>query len=301
MDLNQLRTFHLVAKLGSLAAAARALGVPTSTVSRQLNHLEDALGVSLLHRPRQARLTDAGEALFAKSGQPLEELLELASALPFGEPRGTLHISVPSHLALVPWFGSLLLEFRRKHPEVDLDVSFSAGRLDFLEDGLDVALRPREVVPDSTELIARALPPLPVGLFAAPDYVQRHAPADVDALRSLDFIAARHLAGEALTLRRGQDELRFTPEPAMVGDDLSFVLPVVLAGGGYAPIPEPYAQPLLLSGRLAPLMAGWHLEPIRPVIVWPRRRFVLPRVRAFVDFALDAFERQVGLESRSGQ
>lgn len=75
MDLNHLNTFATVVRLGSLSAAARAMGVPTSTVSRQLSRLERTLGVDLIHRgARRVSLTEAGAEVLARSQQPLREL-----------------------------------------------------------------------------------------------------------------------------------------------------------------------------------------------------------------------------------
>ena len=155
---------------------------------------------------------------------------------------------------------------------------------------LTLGFRPASLVGDSSGLVARALPSIEVRLYASPSYLARRGrPHRIDDLYQHDFVAVRHLAGHPLTLRQGSEEATVRLEPAMVGDDLSFVLPMVAAGGGFAPIPTPYLQ-----GRteaFEQLLPEWSLPALRPTIVWPRRRFTVPRVRAFVDHVVDRYAR----------
>ncbi|MEO0604329.1 MAG: LysR family transcriptional regulator [Myxococcota bacterium] len=293
MDLNHLRTFHLVARHGTLTAAARAMGVPTSTLSRQLSRLEADLGVDLLRRtPRGVELTEAGTELFERSTGPLADLDDLAAALPSGRAHGVLRVTVPSNLARLAWFADLLLDFRHTHPAVGLDVELSNRPL-VVEDGFDIAFRPSGLVPDSADLIARDLPTMEVRLYASPDYLARRGrPRRVHDLAAHDFVAARHLVGQPLVLRQGSRTRTVTPEPVMVGDDLSFVLPMVAAGAGFAPVPRPYVTDR--TADFEEILPRWALPPLRPAIVWPRRRFTVPRIRAFVDFAVRRFAAQRG-------
>lgn len=299
MDLNHLWTFHLVSREGSLAGAARARGVPTSTISRHLTRLESSLGTDLLHRgPRGITLTEAGTELLERSRDPLIDLHDVATALPQGRPRGTLRLTIPSNLANLPWFASLLLRFRQTFPDVGLDVDLSVRPVDLIAEGFDVAFRLASLVPDSPDLVLRPLPTIAVGLYAAPGYLTRRGrPERIEELEHHDFVAARHLAGQPLTLRRGSHTAQVAVEPAMVGDDLSFVLPMVAAGAGFAPIPRPYVSGR--EGAFVELFPEWSLPPLRPSLVWPRRRFMVPRIRAFVDFIVEGFEAQMTAESGS--
>ncbi|MEM9491875.1 MAG: LysR family transcriptional regulator, partial [Myxococcota bacterium] len=121
MDLNHLETFNHVARLGTLAAASRQLGVPKSTISRRLTRLEESVGVDLLHRgARRVTLTEAGAELHARSERALADLRELASGLATDSARGTLRLTAPSDLGTTPWFARLLARFRHSYPEVTL-------------------------------------------------------------------------------------------------------------------------------------------------------------------------------------
>ncbi|MEM9190334.1 MAG: LysR substrate-binding domain-containing protein [Myxococcota bacterium] len=286
MDLNHLRTFEQVAEAGSLAAAARSLGVPTSTVSRHLSRLEEELGGDLLHRgPRTATLTDLGEAVLARSRQPLRELSQIASELPELTPRGTIRIAAPSNLALSVSFASMLVSFRRAYPAVDVDLDFSKWLDDPVESGVDVAFRPFSTVSDAAHLVVRRLPSVSLRLYAATAYLaRRDRPKRIEDLRSHEMVAPRFRAGRPLVLQRGKRLVEVEPRVAFVGDDLSFVLAMVDAGAGYAVIPEAEARSRLEAGRLLPLLPGWKLAPLVPAMVWHKRRFMAPRLRVFIDF-----------------
>ncbi|MEM1348129.1 MAG: LysR family transcriptional regulator [Myxococcota bacterium] len=294
MDLNHLRTFHLVAKFGTLSAAARALEVPTSTVSRHLSRLEDALGVDLVHRgARGVSVTEAGEALLERSRGPLEDLLELTDALPSVAPHGTLRITAPTHVALSGWFIELLERFRRAHEEVDVDVSFSSWMLDPIEHGFDVAFRPLYTLVEGQDLMVRKLASIPVGLFAARAYIERFGlperPQDLE-LRH-EMVAPRFLVGQELVLQRARERARVCPRVVAVGDDLSFVLAMMRCGAGYAAVPLPEAR--RVGDELVRVLPEWELPPLEPSMVWPRRRFMAPRLRAFVDFVAEEFLEHV--------
>lgn len=286
MDLNHLRTFQLVVASGSLAAAARTLGVPTSTVSRHISRLEETLGADLLHRgPRRIAVTEAGESILTRSRQPLRELLDLASDRPGTTPSGTLRIAAPSNVVLAPAFASMLVEFRRQHPNVEMDVDCSAWLSDLVDDGFDVGFRPYGTLRDRPDLMVRRLAPIELRLYAAPGYLQRAGrPASVDDLRRHDMVVPRFLRGRPLSLHRGKRLVEVEPRVVFVGDDLSFVLAMVQAGAGFAVIPAPEAKHRVDAGALAPVLPGWRLAPLQPAVVWLRRRFVAPRVRAFVNF-----------------
>ncbi|MEL6348128.1 MAG: LysR family transcriptional regulator [Myxococcota bacterium] len=292
MDLNHLNTFATVVRLGSLSAAARAMGVPTSTVSRQLSRLERTLGVDLIHRgARRVSLTEAGAEVLARSQQPLRELQTLADGLSSGAPRGTLRISAPTNLAVTPWFASMLVRFRRIHPAVRLDIDCASWMHDPIEGGFDICFRPMKTIPDSPDLIARRLASADLRLYASAAYVARRGrPAHVHELAGYDMIAARMLHGQPMTLRFAETIVQVEPTVVAIGDDLSLVLSMVRAGAGYAVIPTPVVAEPLASGEIVDFLPGCSLPPLEPTMVWPRRRFEAPRVRAFIDFVIADLE-----------
>lgn len=175
---------------GSIAAAARRLALTPSAVSKQLTRLEDALGVRLLERStRRVRATAAGLALIEKA-RPLFEALDEAGQRirdEEGSVHGRVRVSASRALGrvlLLPLAATLL----REHKGLQLDLLLDGRRLDFLDDGIDVAIR-EGTLPDSS-LAATKLGEAPVGLYASPSYLARRgAPASLDDLREHDLLS----------------------------------------------------------------------------------------------------------------
>lgn len=167
-DLNDVLAFTRVADSGSFTAAARRLGWPKSTVSHRVARLEQALGARLLERStRSVRLTEVGARFHEHARRVLLELEQASATVAhFREkPRGRLRISASVVLgqALLP---HVLIEFARRHVEVQLFVDLSNRRVDLLEEGFDLAVRSGPL-PDST-LVSRKLGRTSSRLYAAP-------------------------------------------------------------------------------------------------------------------------------------
>ncbi len=113
MGLEEIGSFVEVAEQGSLAAAARVLGLPKSTVSRRIARLEQELGQELVRRGARAlRLTEAGEVLYQRSAPAVRELVDAARLFRDGgaAPNGDLRLTLPVELALSAAFARLLAQ-----------------------------------------------------------------------------------------------------------------------------------------------------------------------------------------------
>src|SRR3546814_769731 len=157
LDLNGSLIFAKVAELGSFIAAARALRMPTSTVSRKVQALEARLGVQLLHRTtRSLDLTEAGSVYHAhcrRIARDLEEAESAVGQLQLG-PRGHLRFTTPYDVGIT-WIAPLLGEFHARHPEIQVEMVLGNEPRDIIDEGFDVALR-IGLLPDSG-LVARRL------------------------------------------------------------------------------------------------------------------------------------------------
>jgi DNA-binding transcriptional LysR family regulator len=167
--------FVAVIENGGFSAAARALGVSKSAVSKRINQLESHLGMRLLHRTtRRLSLTEAGERYYEHAIQALSAAgkAEDAVAELQGEPQGKLKISSPmsfGRLHLAP----LIPKFMQRYPKLQIDLVMDDKNIDLVAAGIDVAIRAGDM-PDST-LIARKLAPLRQVLCASPTYILRYA------------------------------------------------------------------------------------------------------------------------------
>ena len=261
MQLLDLQTFVHVAERGTLTAAAGELGVPTSTVSRRVRRLEDDLGVQLLTRAsRSFVLSDDGQALHRRAGPLLRELGEVVADLADGasRPRGLLSVTLPIDLASSAWLAGLFASFSDRHADVRVRLLATNRAVDLADEGVDVALRMhRGQLPARDDLVARRLALVRLARYAASDT----SPTLAHALE-------------------GQS-------PRIEANDYGPLAALVLAGAGSAALPEFLAEPLVAEGRLCRI-GDVDAPPATLSAVWPRSRHLAPRVRAFIDHAVNA-------------
>ena len=147
-----------MARAGGFAEAGRRLRVPRSTLSRQIQRLEEELGVRLMERTtRRVRLTEVGESYFQRCAHALD-LIDAAGggAREAGaQPRGTLRVTAPIDIARDVLAG-MLPELRRRYPDIELELEVAQRQVDLVAEGFDLALRGGERLRDSS-LVARRL------------------------------------------------------------------------------------------------------------------------------------------------
>lgn len=287
LDLNDLRALVRVVAAGSMAAVARAEGVPVSTVSRRVARLEEALGVQLLVRAgRGLTLTEDGRALHARAEGAVRELEQAGEALraAAGEARGRLVISAPHDLTASPALARLLLAYRARCPAVQVEVRLESHLVDLAQEGVDVAFRGHVAgVPGQGELMSRALASFEVGAFASAEHLSRYGiPHEPEAL--LAHPLALHVAqrGRPLVLRRGDEERTLDlPEPVVQVNHFLLLRDLLLGGVGVGLLPLPEGE----QSGLHPVLPGWRAVAGRLSLVWLASRHLSPRVRLFVDLA----------------
>jgi DNA-binding transcriptional LysR family regulator len=189
--LDDLALFVGIAEAGSLAAAARAAGLPKSSVSRRLAALEVRLGTSLVRRStRRLALTDAGRALYERCAPLLTGLRAAQAELLDGsvEPHGRLRVTATGTFGR--WFiGPLLGAFLKRHPRVSAELVLLDRPVDLIGEGFDVAIRMGPLATSS--LLRRKLADIERVLCAAPAYLDRAGPLeDVDDLRRHEAVTS---------------------------------------------------------------------------------------------------------------
>jgi DNA-binding transcriptional LysR family regulator len=143
MDLNRVSAFVRVVHDGSFTAAARALGLPKSSISRSVAQLEQDLGIRLLHRTtRQLHLTDAGAAFYERVSRALGDIDEATTAASDtqAELSGVVRVTAPVDLGV--WsLASIIARFVRKHPKIRVELSLTGRVVDLVAEGFDFAVR----------------------------------------------------------------------------------------------------------------------------------------------------------------
>ena len=286
MDLNEAAVFVKVVEAGSFSAAARLLELPTSTVSTRVARLERRLGVTLLQRTtRRLHLTEAGELYYRHAATGLGHMLDAEAAVTesTGEPRGLLRVTAPAD------FGDTLLadivnQLRRNCPQVSIDMVLVSRYVDLVADGVDVAIR-TGALKDST-LIARQAGVARWVPFASPDYLASAPPLkSPQALRHHCCLQFTPLGKESWTLQGKAGSLTVPMAGQVLINDVRVIRSMALAGEGVALLPLHLCREDCDGGRLARVLPAWHARADPVHIVYPRQRFMAPKLRAFVELA----------------
>ena len=288
-DLNDMIYFAEVADHGSFAAAARAVGIPKSTLSRRVAGLEESLGVRLLQRTtRKLSLTQAGEIYFRHcvSLRAKAQAAEDAVALVQREPRGTIRMACPVTLAQVT-VGSVLPDFLARYPKVKIELLVTNRVVDLVQEGVDVALRIRPSLEDSGSLIIKQLGIVRTQLLVTPRLLMKKGPPrSPEDLMRLPSVAMSVADGRSALLLVGPNDQTFEllHQPRLAADDLITLKHAVVAGLGMGVLPEYLCRHELEGRQLVQALPGWAPPAGLLHAVFPSRRGLPPAVRRLLDF-----------------
>jgi DNA-binding transcriptional LysR family regulator len=288
--IDAMRVFISALDTGSLAGAGRRLGRSPAAVSRAIAFLEDHVGVQLLHRTtRSIRLSEAGERYAAACRRVLTDLEE-ADMLAAGEraaPRGLLTITAPL-ISGEDVLGPILDAFLDAHPAVSARLLLLDRPVSLVDEGIDAALRIAHL-PDST-LVAVRVGEVRRVVAAAPSYLAQHPriaePADLAKHR---VVSMTHF---------GIDSWSFPPAPGsstartvqfaprLIVNSVRAAIASAADGHGVTRLFSYHVGEEVRAGRLKIVLADAEPAPLPVHIITPEGRLAVPKVRAFVDFAL---------------
>lgn len=290
--LSGMRVFAQVVEAKSFTAAADALGMSKSLVSRQVSALEHALAVKLLNRStRSLSLTDAGAVLYEHCARIVQEaeLAESRLTRTQTEPAGLVKLTaVPAFAArhLLP----ALADFLHKYPQIQVKLSCSNRPLDLGDEGLDLGIRV-SFKPDPN-LVARKLAANHGVLCASPAYLERRgSPRRVEDLRRHACVLFPPLAPKGVwTLRRDGRKHAVPVAGGFETDEMEVVHAAVAAGLGIGILPLYMVADALRQGRLVPLLRPFQVVPQSAIyLVYLPNRTLPTRVRVLIDFLVQRF------------
>jgi DNA-binding transcriptional LysR family regulator len=287
LEPNDLAIFARVADEGSFSRAAERLRLPKSSVSRRVAALEARLGERLLLRTTRAlSLTDFGRSVLEHAHRVAEEVAATASLAQNRqiEPSGRLRVTMPSDVANIV-LASVLSEFVLKHPAVQLELDLSARFVDLVGESFDVAIRMGELRDDAS-LAARQIAVFSRSLYAAPAYFgRRAAPSEPEALMEHEALRILGRSGDPMLwiLERGSQRWEGIPPGRISANSPELLMRMALAGAGIAVIADHFALPYLQRGELLEVLPEWHLPTVSAWAVFPGRRLMPARTRAFLD------------------
>lgn len=290
MQLDDLRAFTRIADLLSVTAAARALSVPKSSVSRSLARLERDVGTVLVDRStRHLRLTDAGVALYPHALRISASVDEAAAVVGdlTGVARGTLRVSLPFTIATA-LVSPMLPKFLAGNPEVRVVLDVENRFIDMPVEPVDLVIRVG-ALPDS-DLIARRLMTSETWTCASPAYLDaRGTPAGVADLGHHTLIAYSDRVTSWGPGPAGSVAGRAEFLPAVVVSDSAALMPTVVGGAGIARLPDFLAAAPVADGRLVRLWPEHRGDLIDVHALYPSHRGLSAKVRVFIDALLEWF------------
>jgi DNA-binding transcriptional LysR family regulator len=290
MLLENMQVFARVVELGSLSAAGRHLRLSPAVVSHRLQQLEGHLGVRLLNRTtRQVQPTEQGAAYYEACQEVLAALAHAESVVADagGAPRGSLRVTAPlgfGRRVLAP----LVPRFLARYPQLDVRLRLSDHLLDLLREAVDVAIR-LAVLADSS-LIARKIADCPRVLCAAPSYLaERGAPERPEYLVDHQCLLLRYPGSQQFrwTLRTAEGPEAFAVAGRIDADDGDVLTEWALLGHGIVLKPVFEVAEQLRSGALVPVLRGHPPTPATLAVVYPHRRLLPAKVKAFADFVVE--------------
>jgi DNA-binding transcriptional LysR family regulator len=292
-DLNAVTIFLGIAEAQTFRGAAKALGIPASTVSAKLAQLENDLGVRLFERTtRVVRLTDAGRRYRELATPAVEALVEAKRALSDlrAAPSGLLRVTAPMELGMFV-LGPVLTTYLRHYPEVRVHVDLTSRHVNLVEEGFDIALRAGELRDSS--LISRALgTPHAFAICASRSYLAQHGtpkhPRDLARHQCLTMHDHQAAAAWEFTDGRRRSSVRVVGSVSV--NSFTLLRELTIAGFGIARLPRFVAAPALADGSLRAILRGYSLSQSFHAL-YPSSRHLSPRVRTFLDVLEAEFAR----------
>ncbi|CAE6687272.1 LysR family transcriptional regulator [Paraburkholderia domus] len=295
--LANLESFVRSAETGSFSAAARRLALTPAAVSRNVALLERNLGVRLFQRStRKLTLTEAGERFLVEIGGNLDALQAAIASVSTdrGEPAGVLKVS------MAPTFGityvmPLLPAFLARYPLIRPDWHFENRQVDLIAEGYDAALGGDfDLAPG---VVSRALAPVHLVAVASPAYMAgRVPPADPGDLADLDGIVMRSSRTGRVrhrTMRNSADgEMPARLRETIMVNDPAAMREAAILGLGVALLSVSDVLSSVERGELARLLPRWYADTGAISIYYATRALLPAKTRVFVDFVVEAFERE---------
>lgn len=289
-----LRVFRTVVEQGSFANAGKALQLSPAAISKNIGELEQHVQARLLNRTtRRMSLTEAGSIYYQQVRRILDDIEDADRSLGMlqNTPSGLLRVTAPVSLTLLT-LSPLIPAFLARHPELSLDLNLDDRRVDIVKEGYDVAIRGSDRLEESS-LVARQLLALDHVICASPDYFrQRGQPQRPEDLRGHDCVQFT-LSGHAdeWEFRRGGEVVRVPIDGRYKVASGLAVRDALRAGFGLSLTPRRYVADDIARGVLATALDDWSKVETSVYAVYPSRRYLVPKVRAFVDFVVEAFAK----------
>lgn len=294
------RIFTRVAEAGSFTHAAHTLGLPRSSVSAAIQELEARLGTRLLNRTtRRVALTADGEAFYARAQNLLADFEETEGLFrqSGATPSGRIRVDLPGRVGRLI-VAPALPAFLAAYPGIDIELGVRDRAVDLVEDGIDCALRVGPLA--DSGLIARRLGELELINVASPGYLAAHGtpetPSDLDRHHAVAYASPTTGRVEPWEWIDNGQVLTRSLRARLTVNSAEALIAGALAGLGLIQIPAYDVADHIAGGRLIEVMPEHRAEPLPVSLVYPHRRQLSHRLRAFLGWLVPVLEQ--GLQLR---
>lgn len=285
--LDTMKAFVTVAETGSFTKAAEKLLTSNQLVSKYVSQFEAQLGVRLFNRTtRRVHLTQEGEQCLQHAIHILDSVQDMENHFDGVQnaTKGLLQISAPASFSTLH-LTSLIRDFKKKYPEVGVNLELSDRKVDVVEEGFDVALRIGHL--KSSSLIAKKIAPVRLVLCASPSYIKKHG----EPTHPKELIGSHFLRYSYLDYSASDDPLMKALNAASKNQQLGLttnngeiLMAAAIGGEGYILQPTFIVGEALKQGKLKTILNDFEIDTMGLYAVYPHRKLLAPKLRAFIDF-----------------
>jgi DNA-binding transcriptional LysR family regulator len=279
---------------GSFTKAALASGHSTSYISKQMNKLEERLGVRLLNRTtRTLSLTTEGQMFYSQCQQLVDDAIEVQQALSGHqhEPTGTLKVSCPVSLGM-SMLQPIIAEFMSTYPKVKLELELNDRKVDLVAEGFDLAIRASRKQQDSS-LISRCIMRSKAVVIVSPKYVDKYGmpktPLELPLHKTISY---SNISQPDIWEFIGLDGDTFSVkvDSHVLTNSAEMEIALCIAGQGITQMPSFNLHGEIEDGRLIELFKDYNKHQIEVHVVYPSRKHMSAKVRHFIDFIIARLE-----------
>jgi DNA-binding transcriptional LysR family regulator len=282
IDLNALLVFFEVVNAQSITKAARTLGLPKSTVSRKIQHLESQVGSPLLkRRNRRITITDEGLRLNDHCARIAAEIEDagLQATQMRTSLKGRLRVSMPIDFG-VGWLSRAIASFAETYPSIDLEIHVNGRWVDVTEEAYDVAIHLGRLL--NPDVPFRRLSALTRGIYASPEHLARKAPG-MKLWDEHDCVLTEQQLAEGIwTQRDGQKR-----DGRVLVNNIGVARELVISGIGIGVLPNVMCRNDVKSGRLVRIMLDRQIPALEASATFFAGRYLPRKTKVFLDHVTD--------------
>lgn len=289
-----MKVFREIIETGSFVSASEKLDLSKAMTSNYLKALEEELGVRLINRTsRKISLTEEGKSYYEHCKDILDNLEEVESSLKSSQasPKGLLRVAIPNWFHF-SYFNLGIAKYLEKYPEVILDLSLNDRVVDLVEEGIDIALRVTKE-PHST-LIARRICEVKFFIVGSKKYFEKYdKPKRPIDLEKHKFISQNNTKIKKLAIKDGEEILNININNIHSTNSTTMCAQMATTGIGITGLPEFMINEEPYKSNLEIILEEYPLEfKVYLFAVYSNRRYLLPKVRTFIDFMVNWFKNQ---------